>query len=182
MPLANNALVLVTDGRKTLFFRNHGDENQIDLRTEAHDEREDLKDREIKSDAAGSSKQSFGYGRPAMEETDFRIFGMDEFYMWPAEDSEYAFHFAGMMKTLRPVVVRRGETQRQVFLTDTSKGDWTSKLFAQAKLTYGRPQSREEILALSMKYQVPSSYTALLAVPKEEWKLFEQKKKEWTWP
>ncbi len=40
MPLPNNALVLVADGRKILFFRNHGDENQIDLRTEAHDERE----------------------------------------------------------------------------------------------------------------------------------------------
>ena len=71
MPLANNALVLVTDGRKTLFFRNHGDENQIDLRTESHDQREDQKDSDIKSDAAGSSKQSFGYGRPAMDETDF---------------------------------------------------------------------------------------------------------------
>ena len=71
MPLANNALVLVTDGRKTLFFRNHGDENQIDLRTEAFDEREDLPNSELKSDAAGSSKQSFGFGRPAMEETDF---------------------------------------------------------------------------------------------------------------
>src|SRR5262245_62092410 len=71
MPLANNALVLVTDGRKTLFFRNHGDENQIDLRTESFDEREDLKDRDIKTDAAGSSKQSFGFGRPALGETDF---------------------------------------------------------------------------------------------------------------
>ena len=71
MPLANNALVLVTDGRKTLFFRNHGDENQIDLRTEAHDEREDRKDSEIKTDSAGSSKQSFGFGRPALDETDF---------------------------------------------------------------------------------------------------------------
>jgi protein required for attachment to host cells len=71
MPLANNALVLVTDGRKTLFFRNHGDENQIDLRTEAHDEREDRKDHEIKTDSAGSSKQSFGFGRPALDETDF---------------------------------------------------------------------------------------------------------------
>jgi protein required for attachment to host cells len=71
MPLANNALVLVTDGRKTLFFRNEGDENQIDLRTEAHDEREDRKDSEIKTDAAGSSKQSFGFGRPALGETDF---------------------------------------------------------------------------------------------------------------
>ena len=53
MPLPNQALVLVADGRKMLFFRNHGDENQIDLRTEAHDEREDRKDREIKTDAAG---------------------------------------------------------------------------------------------------------------------------------
>jgi protein required for attachment to host cells len=71
MPLPNNALVLVTDGRKTLFFRNRGDENQIDLRTEAHDEREDRKDSEIKTDSAGSSKQSFGYGRPALDEADF---------------------------------------------------------------------------------------------------------------
>ena len=46
MPLPHNALVLVADGRKTLFFRNHGDEDQIDLRTEAHDERRDRKDRE----------------------------------------------------------------------------------------------------------------------------------------
>lgn len=71
MPLANNALVLVTDGRKTLFFRNQGDENQIDLRTEDFDERADAPDRELKTDAAGSSKQSFGYGRPALGETDF---------------------------------------------------------------------------------------------------------------
>ena len=49
MPLPHNALVLVADGRKMLFFRNHGDENQIDLRTEAHDEREDRKDSEIKT-------------------------------------------------------------------------------------------------------------------------------------
>ena len=71
MPLPNQALVFVTDGRKMLFLRNHGDENQLDLRTEAHDEREDRKDREIKTDGPGTQSQSFGYGRPAMEETDF---------------------------------------------------------------------------------------------------------------
>ena len=72
MPLANNALVLVTDGRKTLFFRNEGDENQIDLRTEDFDEREDAKDREMKTDAPGAIGQSAGYsGRVAYEETDF---------------------------------------------------------------------------------------------------------------
>ena len=72
MPLPNNALVLVADGRKTIFLRNHGDENQIDLRTEAHDEREERKDRDIKSDAPGLVQQSFGYGRSTYEETDFQ--------------------------------------------------------------------------------------------------------------
>lgn len=76
MPLPNNALVLVADGRKMLFFRNHGDENQIDLRTEAHDEREDRKDRELKTDAPGNAaalKSSGGAAvhRPAYTETDF---------------------------------------------------------------------------------------------------------------
>ena len=72
MRLVNNALVLVTDGRKTLFFRNHGDENQIDLRTEAHNEREDAPDREMKTDAPGAIGQSAGYsGRVAYDETDF---------------------------------------------------------------------------------------------------------------
>ena len=71
MPLPNQALVFVTDGRKSLFLRNHGDENQLDLRTEEHDQREDRKDHDIKTDAAGSSKQSFGFGRPALGEPDF---------------------------------------------------------------------------------------------------------------
>jgi protein required for attachment to host cells len=37
MTLPHQALVFVTDGRKMLFLRNHGDQNQLDLRTEAHD-------------------------------------------------------------------------------------------------------------------------------------------------
>ena len=73
MALPNQTLVLVADGKKMLFLRNHGDENQIDLRTEAHDEREDRKDREIKTDAPGAIGQSAGYsGRVAYEETDFQ--------------------------------------------------------------------------------------------------------------
>jgi len=71
MALPHNALVLVADGRKMLFLRNHGDDALIDLRTEAHDQREDLKDRDLKTDAPGTMKQSGGYGRPAMDETDF---------------------------------------------------------------------------------------------------------------
>ena len=72
MPLPHNALVLVADGRKMLFFRNHGDENQIDLRTEAHEARKERKDREIKTDAPGTTKQSAGFGRSTYEEPDFQ--------------------------------------------------------------------------------------------------------------
>ena len=73
MPLPNNALVLVADGRKALFFRNHGDENQIDLRTEAHEERDDADSKgELATDAPGVTHQSAGYGRSTYEETDFK--------------------------------------------------------------------------------------------------------------
>ena len=73
MPIANNALVLVTDGRKTLFFRNEGDQNQIDLRTEAHDERDDAdKAGDLATDAPGTVQQSAGYGHSTYEETDFK--------------------------------------------------------------------------------------------------------------
>ncbi len=71
MPLPHDALVLVADGRKLLFFRNEGDENQIDLRTEAHDEREDAKDSDLRTDAPGGTHQSAGYGHSTYEETDF---------------------------------------------------------------------------------------------------------------
>jgi protein required for attachment to host cells len=71
MRLPNNALVLVADGRKILFFRNHGDENQIDLRTESHDARQDRKERYFRTDAPGTVQQSFGFGHSTYEETDF---------------------------------------------------------------------------------------------------------------
>ena len=85
MAIPNQALVLVTDGRKLLFLRNHGDENQIDLRTEAHDEREDRKDREIKTDGPGSQSPRFGIGRDTMEETDFHQQAEDR---WVKEAAE----------------------------------------------------------------------------------------------
>ena len=91
MALPNNALVLVVDGRKMLFFRNHGDENQIDLRTEAHDERADAYDRELKTDAAGSAATRYSSGgadtfRPAMEETDYHQQEEDKWVKEAAEE------------------------------------------------------------------------------------------------
>ena len=86
MALPNQALVLVADGRKMLFFRNHGDENQIDLRTEAHDERQDAKDSELKTDGPGTQGQSAGYGRPAMEETDYHQLEEDKWVKEAADE------------------------------------------------------------------------------------------------
>ena len=86
MALPHNALVLVADGTKALFLRNQGDQNQIDLRTEAHDEREDRKDREIKTDAPGATRQSMGYGRPTMDEADFHTQEEDRWIKEAAEE------------------------------------------------------------------------------------------------
>jgi protein required for attachment to host cells len=87
MPLVNNALVLVTDGRKTLFLRNQGDVNQIDLRTEAHDERDDVTSKgELATDAAGTVQQSGGYGHSTYEETDFKQLEEDRWAHSAAEE------------------------------------------------------------------------------------------------
>lgn len=86
MSLPNNALVLVVDGRKSTLFRNHGDERQIDLRTESHEERKDAKDHELKSDAPGTTGQSGGFGRPAYEETDYHQRAEDLFAQAVADD------------------------------------------------------------------------------------------------
>jgi protein required for attachment to host cells len=87
MPLPHNALVLVADGRKMLFFRNHGDENQIDLRTESHDARQDdRKERYYRTDAPGVARQSFGSNRPTYEETDFQQQEEDRWIKEAAEE------------------------------------------------------------------------------------------------
>jgi protein required for attachment to host cells len=85
MALPHRALVMVADGTKVLFLRNHGDQNQIDLRTEAHDFRDDRKDREIKTDAPGTQAQRWGDARPAMDETDFHT---QEEIRWVKEAAE----------------------------------------------------------------------------------------------
>ena len=86
MPLANNALVLVLDGRKILFFRNQGDENQIDLRTEAHDQREDAMDRDLKTDAQGAKPSSWGGATDSTGETDYHQQEEDKWVKDAAED------------------------------------------------------------------------------------------------
>lgn len=86
MAIPHGALVLVADGKKTLFLRNHGDAGIIDLRTEAHDERADPADRDIRSDSKGVSSPSAGSGRDTKDETDFHQQGEDRWIKDAAEE------------------------------------------------------------------------------------------------
>lgn len=87
MPLPHDAEVLVIDGRKLLFLRNHGDANQIDLRTAAHEERDDARDRELKSDLMGQAPApgGTGLGGGTMGEDDYHQLDEDRFAMHAAE-------------------------------------------------------------------------------------------------
>jgi protein required for attachment to host cells len=86
MAIPHGALVLVADGKKMLWLRNHGDSGMIDLRTESHDERPDPADREIKTDAPGAVSQSVGTGRDTMEEPDFHQQGEDRWISEAADE------------------------------------------------------------------------------------------------
>ena len=57
----------------------------METRNESHDERNDAKDREMKTDAPGLTGQSFGFGRPAMDETDYHQQAEDQ---WAKDAAE----------------------------------------------------------------------------------------------
>lgn len=86
MAIPHRALVLVADGKKTLFLRNHGDSGMIDLRTEAHVRRPDPMDRDIRSDAPGVQAPSAGSGRDTLGEDDFHQQGEDRWIRDAAEE------------------------------------------------------------------------------------------------
>lgn len=79
MTIPKNALILVVDGRKMLFLRNIGDGDKLELVTEAHHQRDDKKDGDLKTDSAGATAQSGGYGRPAMDEPDYHQLDEDRY-------------------------------------------------------------------------------------------------------
>ena len=87
MNLPNQTLVLVADGRKMLFLRNHGEGAQIDLRLEAHREQDNAASHDQGTDAPGRSFSSVGARRSAMAESRtesiFRTLG------WASRWNEY---------------------------------------------------------------------------------------------
>lgn len=80
MRISHDALVLVADGRKSLFLRNEGDEEFLNLIVEGEHEHADPKDRYIKTDGPGQAMSQGGTGRRStMEETDFHQQAEDRF-------------------------------------------------------------------------------------------------------
>lgn len=86
------------------------------------------------------------------------------FYGWMPRNRTIKGSYGGRALSFRPQTV--------------SKGSDTARLWAQQRLAQDAWKRRKDVLNFSMKYGVPSSYTALLAVPQEEMKLFRAKEKE----
>lgn len=80
MRIAHDALVVVADGRKSLFLRNEGDDEFLNLVVEDQHAQAGLKDRDLKSDGPGQAMSQGGSGRHStMEETDYHQQEEDRF-------------------------------------------------------------------------------------------------------
>lgn len=80
MRISHDALILVADGRKSLFLRNEGDADYPNLVVEDQRAQAGLKDRDLKSDGPGQAMSQGGSGRHStMEETDYHQQEEDRF-------------------------------------------------------------------------------------------------------
>lgn len=71
MLIDHDAVVLVADGRKMLFFRNRGDRMAPNLEAETVKVQDNPYDRDQASDAPGRAVNSVGGHRSAVQQTDF---------------------------------------------------------------------------------------------------------------
>jgi protein required for attachment to host cells len=79
MRIPHDALVLVADGRKSLFLRNEGDEEFLNLVVEGRRAHADLEDREMKTDAPGRAMNQVGGGQSTVDEPDYHQIEEDRF-------------------------------------------------------------------------------------------------------
>ena len=70
MQIPHNAVVLVADGRKMLFFRNAGDAAHPNLTVESAQEHANPATQDLASDAAGRASSPHGASRSSVAETD----------------------------------------------------------------------------------------------------------------
>ncbi|RED15869.1 host attachment family protein [Parasphingopyxis lamellibrachiae] len=79
MQMPKDVLIVVADGRKTLFFRNEGGAEHPQLELEGKHEQENPPNRVQKASDAGRSFASGGAHRSKMQETDFHQLEEDRF-------------------------------------------------------------------------------------------------------
>jgi len=85
MRISHDTLVLVADGRKSLFLRNEGDGEFLNLVVEDQRAHADLEDRDLKSDAPGRAMSQVGGRQSTMEEPDYHQLEEDRFARETAE-------------------------------------------------------------------------------------------------
>jgi protein required for attachment to host cells len=85
MRISHDALILVADGRKSLFLRNEGDAEFLNLVVEDQHANADLEDRDMKSDAPGRAMSQVGGRQSTMEEPDYHQLEEDRFARDTAE-------------------------------------------------------------------------------------------------
>jgi len=78
MRIPHDTLVLVADGRKSLFLRNEGDDAFVNLVVEDHHAHADLADREMKTDAPGRTMSPSGQ-HSSVDEPDYHQIAEDRF-------------------------------------------------------------------------------------------------------
>lgn len=79
MRIAHDALVMLADGRKSLFLRNEGDADYPNLVVEDQRAQPGLDDRELKTDAPGRAMNQVGGGLNSYEEPDYHQIEEDRF-------------------------------------------------------------------------------------------------------
>jgi hypothetical protein len=113
-----------------------------------------------------------------VEEEKPKIKGLRGLYMMPAKDGK-SYNFVGWMRRPGDVKIEKANFTKTMKVHGYDKGTDTAKLWAHQRLIQGPDiKRRSEALRFSMKYGVPSTTTALLAVPKQEMKLFKKKEAE----
>jgi protein required for attachment to host cells len=99
--IPTGALVLVGDGRKALFLRNRGNEQNVKLVTERVLEQDNPPTHEQGSDRPGRAHGTDGNARSAMEETDWHQLAEDRF----AEDIADALYRMAHAQQFEELVV-----------------------------------------------------------------------------
>ncbi|RYG36796.1 hypothetical protein EON81_08675 [bacterium] len=95
---------------------------------------------------------------------------------------EQTVAFSGWVRRndLKKPLALRVNGHRMTFKPEIiAQGSDAARLWAQQMLVQSDWKKRSDVLKFSMKYGVPSSATALLAVPEAEMRLFRAKEKEW---